>query len=245
MPGSYHPLAISVVELRWQVEGHFTFSKQDVLLNLGNTVPEARSQDTEAPQEGAIAPPTTATVGSVEPCPTKTQGSNDTIPTSPGCTPNDEFPPAEPTTPPAEINLPGSAEISPMGSTIMPSARMNTDTPKNLATIWAASPAEAESKVVPITRLVDWLGSPPMPSNQVGGEKQCLLMITTSVGRLNLEATRVTSGCTMIASDGGVAFGNPCMAASLLEPPKEKKEVGHRDATTGELTEGDLMEDWL
>ena len=38
-----HPLAMSVVELRQQVEGHFTFSKQDILCNLGGTVPEARS----------------------------------------------------------------------------------------------------------------------------------------------------------------------------------------------------------
>ena len=35
------------------------------------------------------------------------------------------------------------------------------------------------------------------------------------------------------------------MAASLLGPFKEKKEVGHQDATTGKLAEGDLAEDQL
>ena len=72
MPGGYCPLAMSIVELRWQVEGHFAFSKQDILHNLGGTVPEARSQDTEASQEGTIAPPTTTAIGSVEHCPAKT-----------------------------------------------------------------------------------------------------------------------------------------------------------------------------
>ena len=124
----------------------------------------------------------------------------------------------------------------------MPLARINTDTPKDLVTIWATSPAKAESQVVPTTRLVDKLGSPPMPSDQVGEEKQCVLMVTTSVGRLNLEAT---SGGTMITSAGAVAFGNSCMAVSLMGPPKEKKEVGHQDATAGELTKGDLAEDQL
>ena len=59
MLGGYCPLVMSIVELRWQVEGHFTFSKQDIFCNLEGTVSEARSKDTEVPQEGAIAPPTT------------------------------------------------------------------------------------------------------------------------------------------------------------------------------------------
>ena len=98
------------------MEGHFTFSKQDVLHNLGGTVPEASSKDTEAPQEGAIAPPTTTTIGGVEPCPAKTQEANDIILASPGCTHDNESPPAEPTTSPAGIILHGSAEISLRGS---------------------------------------------------------------------------------------------------------------------------------
>ena len=65
----------------------------------------------EAPQEGAIALPTTATIEGMEPCPTKIQEADDTILASPGCNHDDEFPTAEPTTLPAEINLPGSTEI--------------------------------------------------------------------------------------------------------------------------------------
>ena len=224
----YCPLAMSIVELMWWVEGHFTFSKQDIFCNLGGTVPEARSKDTEAPQEGGIAPPTTAIIGGVEPCPAKTQGTDDTILASPGCTPNDESPPAEPTTLPAEINLPGSAEISPRGSTMMPPAEIDTETPKDLATIWVTSPAKAESWVVSTTGLVDKLAGPPMPSDQVGGEKQCVLMVYASVGRLNLEATRVTSRDTMITSVRGVAFRNPHMAASLLGPPKKRRRLATR-----------------
>ena len=225
------------------MDGHFTFSKQDVPLNLGSTVPEARSQDMEAPQEGAVAPPTMTTVGTVEPCPTKTQGTDDIILMSSGCTPNDESPPAEPTTLPAEINLPGSAEVSLRGSTIMPSARIDTDTLKDLVTVQAASPAKAESWVVPTTASVDQLGGPLMPSDQVGGEKQCILMMTTSVGRqLGGHQSYLQEHHDCLS--WGVAFRNPHMAASLLGHPKEK-EVGHQDATAGKLTEGDLAEDWL
>ena len=127
----------------------------------------------------------------------------------------------------------------------MPPAEINTDTPKDLVTAQATSPAEVESWVVPTTGLVDKLASSPMPPNQVGGEKQCVLMVTTSVGRLNIEATRVTSVDTMFASVEGVAFGNPCMVASLSGPPKERRQSGHWDATAGELAEGDLAEDQL
>ena len=71
-------------------------------------------------------------------------------------------------------------------------------------------------------------------------------MVTASVGRLNLEATGVTSRDTVITSVGGVAFGNPHMAASLSDnPQKIRKEVGHWDAMAGELAKGDLAEDQL
>ena len=127
----------------------------------------------------------------------------------------------------------------------MPLAKINTDTPKDMVIIWATSPAKVESQVVPTTRSVDKLTGPPMPSDQVEGKKQCILTVTASVGRLNLEATGVTSGDTMTTSVAGVAFGNPCMAATLLGLPKEKKEVSHWDAATGELTKRDLVEDRL
>ena len=116
---AYCPLAMSIVELKWWAEGHITFSKQDIFHNLGDTVPEARSQDTEAPPEGIIAPPTTADIGGVEPHPAKTHGADDTILASPGFIPNDEAWPAEPTTFPAETNLPVSVEI-PQGVTWQP-----------------------------------------------------------------------------------------------------------------------------
>ena len=166
---------------------HVTFSKQDIFHNLGGTVPEARSKDMEAPQVGTIALPTTTTIGGVEPSLQK-----------PRMHPNDESSPAEPTTLPANINLPGSAEISPRGNIMMPSAKVNTDTPKDLATVRATSPAEAESWVVPATRLADKLTSPTTPFLRGRRGKQCVLTVTASVGRLNLEGTGVTSGDTMI-----------------------------------------------
>ena len=52
--------------------GHFTFIRQDIFHNLEGTVPEAGSKDVEAPQEDAIAQPTTATAGGMKPCSAKT-----------------------------------------------------------------------------------------------------------------------------------------------------------------------------
>ena len=107
---TYHPLAMSVAELKWQMEGCIAFSKQDIFYGLGDAVFEAGSQDTEAPAEGAVAPPTIANIGGVESHPTTTHGTDNTILESPGCTPFDEVPLAEPTTLPAETNLPVSVE---------------------------------------------------------------------------------------------------------------------------------------
>ena len=69
--------------------------------------------------------------------------------------------------------------------------------------------------------------------------------MTASIGRLNLEATGVTPRETIIASVRRVAFGNPCMAASLLGPPKERKEGGHQGTIADELAKRDLAEDRL
>ena len=70
--GDYHPLVMSVVEFKQQVEGHITFSKQAIFHNLGVTTNEVRSGDTKIPQEGTIASPTTPDVGGTEPHPTET-----------------------------------------------------------------------------------------------------------------------------------------------------------------------------
>ena len=46
----YHPLVMSIVELKQHVEGLITFSKQDMFWNLGSTIPEVVSQDMGMPQ---------------------------------------------------------------------------------------------------------------------------------------------------------------------------------------------------
>ena len=65
------------------------------------------------------------------------------------------------------------------------------------------------------------------------------------MGRLNLEATRVTPRDMVTASVRRVAFGNPQMAATLLGPTKGRKAVGHQGTTIEELAEKDLAEDCL
>ena len=235
---------MSIMKLKWWVERHVTFSKQDIFCNLGGTIPETRSKDTEVPQEGAVAPTATADIGSADPYPAETQGADDAILVSPECTPNNDALPAEPTTSPAETNaentLPGSAETSLRGNTMILLAEVNTDTLKGLLTNWANSPAEAEGWVGPKTGMVDKLVSSPTPSHQVGEETQCVLTVTVSIGRLNLEATGVNPGDTVIASLRRVAFRNSHMGAALLGPPKERKLVGYQDTTADELAEQDL-----
>ena len=56
------------------MEGNFTFRKQDIFCNLEGTVPEARSKDTEALQEGAVALPTATAIGVWSPAPQKPRG---------------------------------------------------------------------------------------------------------------------------------------------------------------------------
>ena len=116
------------------------------------------------PQGSTIAPPTTANVGEMKPHPKETQGADNTIFLSPRYPHKDDTPPAEPTTLSAEANakdtLPGSAETPPGDDTTIPLAQADTETPKDLLTDQAASPAEVESQVVPITRSVDKLAAP-------------------------------------------------------------------------------------
>ena len=214
---------MSVVELKWQMEGHVTFSKQDVFHGLGEAVPEARSKGTEAPQEGAITPPTTNNIGGVEPHPETAHGRDNTSLASLGCTPNNEAPLAEPTTLPAQTNLPVSVEIPPRGDIMVPAAKIDMDAPRGLMMSQATSPAMVENWVVPTTGLRDKLAGSPTHSDQVGGEKQCILAVTASIGRLNLEATGVTPGDTLIASVRRVAIRNLCMAASLSGLSKEMR----------------------
>ena len=72
---------------------------------------------------------------------------------------------------------------------MVPAAKIDTDALRDLMTSQAASPAMVENWVVPTTGLGDKLAGSPTPSDQTGGEKQCILTVTTSIWRLNLEAT--------------------------------------------------------
>ena len=113
----YHPLVISVVELKQHVEGLVTFSKQDVFQNLESTTPEAISWDMGIPQGDPITLPTTANVGDIRSSSMEAQGADNTTPSPSGCPPKDETPLAEPTTLPAKVDvtdtLPDLAEIPP------------------------------------------------------------------------------------------------------------------------------------
>ena len=107
----------------------------------------------------------------------------------------------------------------------------------------ATSPTEVETQVVPTTRLVVELASLLTPSYQAEEESWCVLNVTASMGRLNLEATGVTPRDTVTASVGRVAFKNPQMAAAFPGPTKGRKVLGCQGATVEELVEKDLVGD--
>ena len=190
---TYHPLVRSVAELKWQVGEQAAFSKWDVLCGLENAIPEARSQNTKASSEDVVTPPTTADIEGVETQLATTQETDNTIL-------------AEPIASSAETNLPAVAEVLPQNEVMVPATEMDNGRP--------ASPAMTENWIIPTTRPGDKPVS-PTPSDWVRREKPYTLMVTTSIGILNLEATGVTPSNTIITSVWRMAAGNLCMVATL------------------------------
>ena len=201
------------------------------------------------PQGDPITLPTTADVRDMESSSTEAQGAHNTTPSSFGCPSKDETPPAEPTTSPAKVDvkdtLPGPAETPPEEDAMVLLTESDTKTPRDLATSWATSPTKVETQVVPTTQSVVELVGPFTPSDQAEEERQHVLTVTTSMGRMNLEATGITprghGDC--LSQESGL--WEPQMVAALLGPTKGRKVVGHQDATIEELAEKDLAGDYL
>ena len=89
------------------------------------------------------------------------------------------------------------------------------------------------TELVPTTAPVVELTSPIVPSDQTEEERWYMLVVTASVRRLNLEATRVVLGNTVTASAGGVTFQNPWMAVVLPGPAEGRRAIA--GATMEEL----------
>ena len=95
------------------------------------------------------------------------QEAHNTTSSSLGCPPEEETPPAEPTTSPARVDVkdtpPGTAEIPLRGDAVVLLTKSDTESPKDLPTNWAASPTKVETQAVPTTRSVVKLANPPHP----------------------------------------------------------------------------------
>ena len=158
-----------VVELRWHVGRYITFSKQDVLKDLGSAIPEAQGWDMGIPQAGYVASPTTTDVGDMRHSPTETQWADDTIPPLPlyqsaAKIKDRGTPPADSTASPAMANAedtqPSPMETPPVDETTVPLAKPDTETKKDLLTTQTASPAELGNQVTPTDGLVDKSAGP-------------------------------------------------------------------------------------
>ena len=121
---------------------------------------------------------TTTNVEGVKPQSVTTQGAHNTIPT-------------EPATLSAETNLPVAVEVLPKKDVAVPEMERDCGALRDLKNPWAASPAMAENQIIPTITPGDEPAS-PLPSDQVGGERPCILTVTTSTGRLNLELPPAT-----------------------------------------------------
>ena len=134
-----------------------------------------------------------------------------------------------------ENTLPGPADTLLERDATVFLTEPDVEIPKDLLTSQATSLIKVETQVVPTTGLVVELAGPLTSSNQAKGERWCMLVVTASMRRLNLEATRVTFRDTVTASDGRVAFKNPKMAAVLPGPNRGRKVLGHQDTIVEEL----------
>ena len=93
----------------------------------------------------------------------------------------DNTTPAEPTTLSAETDPPAATEVLPKKEVEVPATKRDNGAPRDLKNPWAASPAMAENQIIPTITPWDELAS-PTPSDQVGGERPCILTVTTSIG---------------------------------------------------------------
>ena len=193
-----------MVELRQCVGRYITFSKQDILKDLGSATPEAQGWDMGVPQADSVASPTTTDVGAAWHSPMETQGADDTIPPSSRCqseakTKDRGTPPADSTTSPTMANAedaqPGPMEVPPVDKNTVPIPKPNTETKKDLPTAWAASPAKLGNKVAPTARSVDKSVGLPTPSGHPAKEKQCVSALAATMEILSLEAPSVAVGC--------------------------------------------------
>ena len=152
-----------MVELRQCVGRYITFSKQDILKDLGSAIPEAQGWDTGIPQADSVASPTMTDVRPLLHSPTETPWVDDTIPPLPGHQSDAKIedrgtPPVDSTTSPAMANAedtqPSLIEAPSMDENTVPSAKSNAETKKYLLTAWAASPSELGNQVTPTAGLV-------------------------------------------------------------------------------------------
>ena len=182
---------------------YITFSKQDVLKDLGSSIPEAQGWDMGIPQVDSVASPTTTDVRAMQHSPMETQGMDDTIPPLPRHQSEAKIkdrrtPPADSTTLPgmanAEDTQPSPMEAPSTNENTVPLPKPDTETKKDLLTVQGASPTELGNQVAPTTRLVDEPAGLSTPSGCPVKEKQSVLALIATMEVLSLEALSVTVG---------------------------------------------------
>ena len=132
---------------------YITFSKQDILNNLGAAVPEAQGQDMGIPQADPVASPTMTDVRAAQQS-HRNLKADDTIPLLPGHQSEDRgTPPADSTTSLAMANA-EDTQSSPMEAlqadkNTVPFAKFNAEAKQDLPTTRNASPAKSGNQVTP------------------------------------------------------------------------------------------------
>ena len=213
---------MSTVELKQHVRGHITFSKWDIIWNLGGTTLEVVSWDTVIPQGDPITLPTTADVGDKKSSSMEAQGAYNTTPSSFGYPPKEETPPAEPIASPTDVDV----KHTPLGpvetllgrdATVL-LAKSDVEIQKDLLTGRAISPIKVETQVVPTPRLVVELAA-PHPTRLKRKEGACWLWLLLWGGWI-WKAPGLPSETQWLPQSGEWTFRTPEWWQSSQDPLK-------------------------
>ena len=204
---------MSVIELMWQVRGHITFYKQEVLWNLEKVGLEAVDRDLATPQGYPITQPT----------PIDVRGRRTDSVGTPRAHNTTLFPPAEKAlqvilsltavyvghTPPGPVDIP-------LGRGAMPIlAKPEVETSQGALTSQATSSIRTMAPIAPIAGSVVELTSPPITCDQTEDERWYVLIISTEV---KSGGNRGHSWGNHDCLNGGTSFQEPQYSCSSSRP---------------------------
>ena len=231
----YHPLAMSIVELMWQVRGHITFYTWDIFWNLERVSPETVDRDLAIPQGHPFTQPTPINIGGMKSSSVEAWRAHNTTPSLP----KEEVPPVEsiPLSTAVDVDHtpPGPADV-PLERDAMPVlVEPEVEVPKGLPTSQATSPIGAVAQIVPTTD--QWSSWQAFSSHQTRPKTKAVCANCNCLGK------EVKSGdnwvyprriCDHLSRGSGL--WEPLNGSSSSWTHQSEEGDGHPRATVEEIT---------